>query len=99
MMQLMRSDGVAANAAFLEGHFPGNAIVPGAIFLGFLSQALNDQGYEIKKVQRMKFIRQLLPEKPFEIRLDMGETYSKAFWISLDQTIAEARIELQSIDG
>ena len=95
----MHSDGVAANAAFLQGHFPGNPIVPGAILLGFLAQALGELGYEIKTIQRIKFMHQLLPEKPFEIRLDRRAQYSKVLWLSQDETIAQARIELQPKDG
>lgn len=98
-MQLLYSKGVAINAPFLQGHFPGNPIVPGAILLGYSIQALYDLGYEIKRVQRMKFLRPLLPEQPFEIRFDKGEVISKLSWKSSGDVLAEACVELRLIDG
>ena len=98
-MQLLHSKGIVIDAPFLQGHFPGNPIVPGAILLGYSAQALRDLGYEIIRVQRMKFLRPLLPEQPFEIRFDKGQVISKLSWISSGDVLADARVELRLIDG
>ncbi|MEP2716530.1 hypothetical protein [Pseudophaeobacter sp.] len=98
-MQLIAFDGIDPNSKFLDGHFPGNPIVPGAVFLGFAEQGLRDIGYEIKCVQRMKFLRQLSPDQPFEITLEIEETLAKLAWISGTDTLANARVELRPTDG
>jgi len=98
-VQLMRSDGVSAKSKFLDGHFPGNPIVPGAILLGLAEQGLRDIGYEIKCVQRMKFLRQLIPGQPFEVTVEIGDPLAKLAWTSGTDTLASARVELRPTDG
>jgi 3-hydroxymyristoyl/3-hydroxydecanoyl-(acyl carrier protein) dehydratase len=98
-MQLLNSKGIDIGAPFLQGHFPGNPIVPGAIMLVYSVHALRDLGYEIKRIQRMKFAKPLLPEQPFEIRFDKGHVISKLSWISSGDVLADARVELRAIDG
>lgn len=98
-MQLFASKGVDFDAPFLQGHFPGNPIVPGAILLAYSAQALLELGYEIKHIQRMKFVRPLIPDQPFEIRFEKGEVTSKLSWYSSGNVMADARVELRCIDG
>lgn len=98
-MQLLFSKGIASDAAFLQGHFPGNPIVPGAILLGYSTQALYDLGYEIKCVRRMKFLQPLVPEQPFEVIFNKGGVISELSWISSGDVLAVARVELRLIDG
>lgn len=98
-MQLFASKGIVFDAPFLQGHFPGNPIVPGAILLGYSAQALHNLGYEIKRVQRVKFLQPLLPEQPFEIIFEKGELVSKLSWVSAGNILADARVELRLIDG
>lgn len=98
-MQLIRSEGVDPKSRCLDGHFPGNPIVPGAVLLGLAQQALRDIGYEIKCVQRMKFLRQLIPDQPYEITLEIGDTLAKLAWISGTETLANARVELRPTNG
>jgi 3-hydroxymyristoyl/3-hydroxydecanoyl-(acyl carrier protein) dehydratase len=98
-MQLYTFKGIETDAPFLQGHFPGNPIVPGAILLGCSAQALMKLGYEIILIQRLKFIRPLIPDQPFEIRFEKGEVTSKLSWHSLGNVLANARVELRGIDG
>jgi len=98
-MQLFASKGVNSDAPFLQGHFPGNPIVPGAILLAYSAQALLELGYEIKHIQRMKFVRPLMPDQPFEIKLKKGEVTSKLSWHSSGIVMADARVELRCVDG
>ena len=60
-------DGFPEDSRFLDGHFPGNPIVPGAVILGYLAARLAAVDLAIAKVTRMKFIRLLRPEVPMEI--------------------------------
>ena len=98
-MQLSKSDGICAKSRFLDGHFPGNPIVPGAVLLGLAEQALQDIGYEIKTIQRLKFLRQLSPDQPYEIEIEMSLPRAKIAWISGTETLADARVELRPTDG
>jgi hypothetical protein len=69
--------------------------------LGLAEQALRDIGYEMKCVQRMKFLRQLIPDQPYEITLEIGAggTLAKLAWISGTETLANARVELRPTNG
>lgn len=98
-MQLSKSDGICAKSRFLDGHFPGNPIVPGAVLLGLAEQALHDIGYEIKTIQRLKFLRQLSPDQPYEIEIEMTLPRARIAWISGTETLADARVELRPTDG
>ena len=98
-MQLSKSDGICAKSRFLDGHFPGNPIVPGAVLLGLAEQALQDIGYEIKTIQRLKFLRQLSPDQPYEIEIEISLPRAKIAWISGTETLANARVELRPTDG
>jgi 3-hydroxymyristoyl/3-hydroxydecanoyl-(acyl carrier protein) dehydratase len=61
------TDGFTADSAFLDGHFPGNPIVPGAVILGYLAARLAAADLAIAKVTRMKFTRLLRPDVPMEV--------------------------------
>jgi len=98
-VQLSKSDGICAKSRFLDGHFPGNPIVPGAVLLGLAEQALQDIGYEIKTIQRLKFLRQLSPDQPYEIEIEISLPRARIAWISGTETLAEARVELRPTDG
>lgn len=99
LVQLYSSSGIALDAPFLQGHFPGNPIVPGAVLLGFSTKALLDLGYEITQIQRMKFKKPLLPCQPFEISFEKGGTISKLIWSSAGDVLADARVMLRKTDG
>jgi 3-hydroxymyristoyl/3-hydroxydecanoyl-(acyl carrier protein) dehydratase len=61
--------GFPADSPFLDGHFPGNPIVPGAVILGYLAARLAEVDLAIARVTRMKFLRLLRPDVPMEITL------------------------------
>lgn len=101
-MHVMKSDGLAPQSKFLEGHFPGNPIVPGAVLLGLAQQGLRDSGYEISSIQRVKFLRQLLPGQAFEITVDISDSggrTAKLSWVSGAVVLADARVELRPVHG
>ena len=98
-MQLISSDGISPKSKFLDGHFPGNPIVPGAVLLGLAEQGLRHIGFEIKSIQRMKFLRQLPPDQPFEITVEIENSLAKLAWTSGTDTLANARVELRPSNG
>jgi 3-hydroxyacyl-[acyl-carrier-protein] dehydratase len=56
--------------AFFEGHFPGNAIVPGVLLIEGMAQtagiAVGGPGkmFLLAAIRTMKFLRPVLPEEP-----------------------------------
>lgn len=61
--------GYPASEAFFDGHFPGNAIVPGAMLVAQLAAHLEACDLELRSIARLKFIRPLGPDTHFEILL------------------------------
>ena len=59
--------GFPREAAFFDGHFPGNPIVPGAVLLGWLSNQLSEEGLVIARIVRMKFLRPHGAAEPLEV--------------------------------
>lgn len=90
-------DGLPEDALFLDGHFPGNPIVPGAVLIGLASHSLREEGYEITSILRMKFMSPLPPAQPFEIDIQSGEKSSTLRIVSKGQTVADARVIVQAI--
>lgn len=86
-------EGIPADAPCLDGHFPGNPIVPGAVLLGYAASALAERGEAIASVSRMKFLCPLLPEQAFAIEVD-GR---KIKWLAGGNTVAQARLTLKAI--
>jgi len=87
-------DGVSSDAPFLNGHFPASPIVPGAVLLGYASNELQDRGYEIESILRMKFLRPLLPDEPFEIEIKAANKTATLIWYCGETMIAQARVTL-----
>ena len=90
---------MALDAPFLDGHFPDNPIVPGAVLLGYAAKELHSEGLRIESILRMKFLRPLLPGEPFEIELNRAEQSSTLTWRSGETKIAQARVTLYSLGG
>ena len=84
--------GIPAGAACLDGHFPGNPIVPGAVLLGHAARHLAGQGVTLTGVQRMKFLRPLAPETGFDIRLDPARRLLE--WRAGEVVLARAQVAL-----
>lgn len=86
--------GVAPDSAFLEGHFPGNPVVPGAIILGYLAERLSEEGLSIKRVVRMKFVRPLVPELPFQLDIDVHDDTARCSVSGTDGVFATAILDV-----
>lgn len=98
-MRFTFPDGIEKDAGFLEGHFVGNPIVPGAIFLGYAAAGLRDHGYEFERLMRIKFLRKLLPCVPFEITCKIGQDTSMLTWVSAGDVLAKAQVRLRPTGG
>lgn len=88
--------GFPASSRFLDGHFPGNPIVPGAVILGYLAARLAESGLSILRVNRMKFLRPLLPDTPMEVLLHQRGDAMRVDFRDADGVFATARLVLGS---
>src|ERR1700756_4893876 len=65
--------GFSSQEPFLEGHFPGNPIIPGVLITEALAQtagiAIGGPGrmYLLTAVRAMKFLRPVKPEEPIDL--------------------------------
>ncbi|MEM7057560.1 MAG: hydroxymyristoyl-ACP dehydratase [Pseudomonadota bacterium] len=90
--------GYSRDRRFFEGHFPGNPIVPGAVLLAQLSADLATQGQRITHVIRMKFVRPLSPDQPFEIELTPAGENWRADFSDAGGPLARAAIKITPLD-
>lgn len=86
-------------APCIDGHFPGNPIVPGAVLLGFAADALSQEGWEIAEVTRVKFLRPLRPVIPFRIEITLANCSASISWLAGDVLIAQAKMVLRGRRG
>ena len=87
--------GFPTDSAFLDGHFPGNPIVPGAVILGYLAARLAAVDLAIAKVGRMKFIRSLRPDVAIEITVISKAGAVHAEFRDRDGIVASAKLTLR----
>ncbi|MCL5776426.1 hypothetical protein M1105_05415 [Limibaculum sp. FT325] len=87
-----------AESPFLDGHFVGNPIVPGAIILGFLAAGLKERGQRLVNVQRMKFIRPLRPDVSFEVTIGRRGSGLRAEFSDGEGIFATASLVIRPID-
>jgi hypothetical protein len=95
--------GFPAESRCLDGHFPGNPIVPGAVILAWLAARLAARGRAVARVERMKFQRVLLPGVPFEVRFlsgaSGGRPGGRAEFRDASGVFATARVALRAGNG
>jgi 3-hydroxyacyl-[acyl-carrier-protein] dehydratase len=84
--------------SFFEGHFPGNAIVPGVLLVEGMAQTAGiavggpNKVFLLAAIRSMKFLRPVRPEEPIGFRATkMGDIGG------LVQCSVEARVGLQLV--
>lgn len=87
-------DGARRDAPCFDGHFPGDPITPGAVLIGHGARALRAAGRPLARITRVKFLRPLPPETPFEIEIEQSGDAAKLRWLAGDAVLAEARVVL-----
>jgi 3-hydroxyacyl-[acyl-carrier-protein] dehydratase len=65
---------IPASHPCLDGHFPGNPIVPGVVILDEVAAAFRAEGPGVRicAVKQVKFLSFLVPETPCAIRFATG---------------------------
>ncbi len=59
--------GIPPGDPCLDGHFPGDAVVPAAVLISEACAWLAEEGRPVAAIRRAKFRRRLGPGEPFEI--------------------------------
>lgn len=93
------ASGVPAESRCLDGHFPGNPIVPGAVILAHLAARLDESGRALERVERIKFRRVLRADTPFEICLTAAAARGRAEFRDEAGVFATASIVLRAGNG
>jgi 3-hydroxymyristoyl/3-hydroxydecanoyl-(acyl carrier protein) dehydratase len=85
---------VAKDHPCLEGHFPGNPIVPGTLILERVIELLEQQFPEIRinEVVTAKFIQPLRPEQSFELSAQLKPGQISFECAIGDQTITAGKL-------
>lgn len=66
---------IRADHPCLDGHFPGNPVVPGVVVLDQLAQFLQQHyGLRLTGLAQVKFASPLLPEQDATLELDFAPT-------------------------
>ncbi|MFV0475486.1 MAG: hypothetical protein ACK5MQ_14950 [Pikeienuella sp.] len=86
--------GARRDAPCFDGHFPGAPITPGAVLIAHAARALREAGSPLSRIMRVKFMRPLPPETPFEIEIERRGDMAKLRWISGGELLAQARVAL-----
>lgn len=88
--------GVSEDAPCLDGHFPDDPIVPGAILMGYAARILEEAGYELVHVKRLKFLRPLRPGRAFSVSVTPRAGGAEIAWFNDEATFARATIALRT---
>lgn len=58
----------------LDGHFPGNPVVPGVLLLDTVLAAVERRrpGFALARIPAVKFLSPLLPDEAFSIRIEFA---------------------------
>ncbi|MEL6476509.1 MAG: hypothetical protein AAFR17_04215 [Pseudomonadota bacterium] len=96
--ELSERAGLPSDAPCLDGHFPGNPIVPGAMLLAEAQGWLSGQGLRLESIRRMKFLRPLPPETAFTIAMVGQGAQARLTWSAGAEILAEAQVTLAPQD-
>lgn len=57
----------------LPGHFPEHPIVPGVVLLELIETLLAQNGYRVNACPQVKFLAQVAPGEPLDIKVDLAD--------------------------
>ncbi|WP_067561927.1 hypothetical protein [Halofilum ochraceum] len=88
----------------LPGHFPGQPVVPAAVILSRVIDAVRDSWPDtrVTGIRKAKFVQRVAPDEPFRIELDAPTGDSLKFVCrTADTIVVQGRLTLgqESVDG
>lgn len=90
---------VAPSSPCVDGHFPGNPVVPGAVLLAEAASCLAAEGLAIARIRRLKFRRPVAPGETVDIEIIGGPGPALIRWSAGGEPVAEARVEIGPADA
>ncbi|MEX0759015.1 MAG: hypothetical protein WD100_05500 [Tistlia sp.] len=97
-LEIRLEGGAPADAPWVEGHFPGRPIVPGAVLLAYAARALAEAGFALVAIRRLKFLKPLPPGRTFTVQVRPRPEGAEILWRDGETTLAQASVTL-STDG
>lgn len=91
--------GIPADAACLDGHFPGRPVVPAAVLLAEAVAWLAEEGERVKAMRRVKFVSSLGPGEGFEIVAVPGRAGLVLRWQAGERLLAEGVAQTAPLDA
>ena len=70
---LLLRTSISSGHPTLPGHFPGHPIVPGVVLLELIETLLARNGYEVNACPQVKFLAQVAPGEPLDIKVDLAD--------------------------
>jgi 3-hydroxymyristoyl/3-hydroxydecanoyl-(acyl carrier protein) dehydratase len=88
----------------LPGHFPGQPVVPAAVILSRVIEAVRHSWPDtrVTGIRKAKFVQRVVPDEPFRIELDAPTGDSLKFVCrTADTIVVQGRLTLgqESVDG
>ena len=75
----------------IQGHFPGNPVVPGALILEYVMQSVLDNfphDLKMSGIRSVKFLMPILPDQRFQIEAELCDQAKIDFKVTLDSHVA-----------
>ena len=88
---------IDADHPCLDGHFPGNPVVPGVVILDKVREAIQSwkPDFRISSFPNLKFLQPLLPSQQFQMEFEENKGKYHFFCRINDRLIAKGEIRLE----
>ena len=95
-MTTLQNHRIPVDAAFLQGHFPEQAIVPGVALLDYAKNRLLGDEAVITRIRSLKFPAPLLPGQDFQLHYQQTKEHQYTLIAQTEQgLLMEAKVDVK----